>query len=459
MNQSTRWCPFHPGASSAGGLGDVGAARRAAEGTLHAPIAGSGSGDAQPAGGKVHADRAPRAERAAHGAQGAGSERAESWPAGEAPERNPGWRRFCRLAASVALSVLACQGVLAQVAPRAVEVAQIVPRSGPLSNVGNEVAAVTLAAFEDFNRSQDALVLKLHALDDGNVGARSAQLAAELPRGVVALVSCFGTVGCVAQQGVADKRRLPLVGPIAGAAPLRGPQSGMSFAVRASAQDELRKLLTFAQTTGLSRIAVLVQDDGFGRAYAADLEREAADFPELRFEPHRFNPAAAHFSELAASVQTRRPQALLLLANAAHSTAFLQAWRRTTALPFVLNLAAQANAMYAKRLKGYTGAAAFVTVTPSPWAQRTALQRDYQRVTRAAGLEASYLGLEAYVNARLLIDSLQRSGARTGPELAKYLDNLQARDLGGFVVDYARQRRGGSFTDLALLRGDGSYVH
>ena len=379
--------------------------------------------------------------------------------AGRAPGRHPVWRRCCRLAAGLVLSALGSLAVQAQVAPRTVELAQIVPRSGPLANVGNEVAAVTLAAFEDFNRSQDALVLKLRSLDDGNVGARSAQLAAELPRGVVALVSCFGTVGCVAQQGVADKRRLPLVGPIAGAAPLRGPQSGMSYAVRASAQDELRKLLTFARTTGLTRIAVLVQDDGFGRAYAADLEREAADFRELRFEPHRFNPAAARFPELAARVQAGRPQALLLLANAAHSTAFLQAWRNTTALPFVLNLAAQANAMYASQLKGYTGAAAFVTVTPSPWARRTALQRDYQRVTRAAGLEASYLGLEAYVNARLLIDSLQRSGTRTGPELARYLDTLQARDLGGFVVDYARQHRGGTFTDLALLRGDGSYVH
>jgi branched-chain amino acid transport system substrate-binding protein len=346
-----------------------------------------------------------------------------------------------------------------QVGPRTVEVAQIVPRSGPLANVGNELVGITQAAFEDFNRGQGEVLLKLRALDDGNVGARSAQLAAELPRDTIALVSCFGTVGCIAQQGVADKRRMPLVGPIAGAEPLRGPQSGMSYAVRASASDELRKLLSFAQTTGLTRIAVLVQEDGFGQAYAAQLEREAGAFRDLRLELHRFDPASVRFPEIAARMQREQHSALLLLANASHSTGFLNTWRESSTLPFVLNLAAQANALFASRLKGYAGAAAFVTVTPSPWTQRTALQRDYQRVAKKAGLAFSYLGLEAYVNARLLIDSVQRSGARTGPELARYLDSLAARDLGGFVVDYARLRRGGSFTDLSLLRSDGSYVH
>jgi ABC-type branched-subunit amino acid transport system substrate-binding protein len=234
----------------------------------------------------------------------------------------------------------------------------------------------------------------------------------------------------------------------------------MSFAVRASATDELKTLLAYAQTSGLKEMAVLVQDDGFGRAYAGELGRLIGAYTGLNLSPHYFKPDAPGFDALAARMQQGTPKALLLLANAAHSTAFLEAWRKSAPFPFVFNLAGQANALFAGRLKGYVGAAAFVTVTPSPWAQRTALQRDYQRVAAAAGVSLSYLGLEAYINARLLQDSLQRSGARSGPELARYLDGLQSRDLGGgLTIDYAHQRRGGHFTDMALLRQDGSYVH
>jgi branched-chain amino acid transport system substrate-binding protein len=275
----------------------------------------------------------------------------------------------------------------------------------------------------------------------------------------VAYLSCFGTVGCLAQQKVAAARRVPLVGAIAGAAPLRGPESGMSYAVRASAADELNALLKFAQTGSMSRIAVLVQDDGFGRAYASELDRLAATFATLKMERVVFNPATPDYQGAVAAMRKSEPKAVLLLANAAHSTAFLQAWRETASLPFVFNLAGQANALFASKLKGYAGAAAFVTVTPSPWSQRSTLQREYHRVATEAKLPLSYLGFEAFLNARFLIDSLQRSNARNAAQLARYLDGLESRDLGGLVVDYASRRHGSSYTDLAVLRSDGTYMH
>ena len=373
-------------------------------------------------------------------------------------------RTWARAVLPACMATLATWAALATSLPahsagRVVDVAQIVPRSGPLANVGNEIHGITRATFEDFNRAQGELQLRLVGQDDGNVGARSAELATAAPKDVVAYLSCFGTVGCLAQQKVAGVRRVPLVGPIAGAAALRGPNSGMVYAVRASAAEELKTLLGYAQTAGMQRIAVLVQDDGFGRAYAAELAQLESGFPNLKFEILAFKPDAPEFASVVEYFRKKEPNALLLLANAAHSTAFLNAWREQTALPFVFNLAGQANALFAGKLKGYKGAAAFVTVTPSPWTARSTLQRDYQRISNAARLPVSYLGFEAYLNAKVLIDSLQRSGARTAPELARYLDNLTSRDLGGLVVEYAQYRRGGNFTDLSLLRSDGTYLH
>lgn len=347
----------------------------------------------------------------------------------------------------------------AEVLPRTVVVAQIVPRSGPLANVGNEIDAVTQAAFDEFNGAQGELVLRLVGHDDGNVGERSAELAAKAPKEVMAYLSCFGTVGCLAQQKVAGTRRVPLLGPIAGAPGLRGPGSGMVYAVRASARDELKTLLTYMHTSGLSPVAVLVQDDGFGRAYAAELAGLKSSFGRLDLQTQTFNPSAPDFGAVVERMRSARPKALLLLANAAHSTTFLDTWRERLALPFVFNLAGQANAMFANRLLGYQGAAAFVTVTSSPWANRTVLQRDYYRAAARTSLPMSYLGFEAYINARVLIDSLQRSHARNATELSRYLDALPLHDIGGLQIEYAQKRRGSSFTDISFLRNDGKYVH
>ena len=377
------------------------------------------------------------------------------------PQRIPGVARLLAACLLVCLWGASAGPAHAQArqATRTLEVAQVLPHSGPLANVGKEIHTITEAAFTDFNRSQAELQLRLLAADDGNVAQRSNELAAAMPRDIVAYLSCFGTVGCLAQQKAASVRGVPLIGPMAGAAPLRGPRSAMSYAVRASATRELQTLLTYMRTSGLQQVAVLVQDDGFGRAYADELRRQIPRAGDIGFDVHVFKPDAPAYRAVATRMQQRSPNALLLLANAAHSTGFLNAWRETQALPFVFNLAGQANALFASRLKGYLGAAAFVTVTPSPWSHRTALQRDYQRVAGQAQLPLSYVGFEAYINARLLIDSLQVSRARSAPELARYLDTLQTRDIGGFVIDYAQQRQGGEFTDLALLRGDGTFVH
>lgn len=343
---------------------------------------------------------------------------------------------------------------------RTLEVAQIVPQSGGLANVGKEIVAITQAAFDDFNQQPGrSIQLRLRSFDDGNSPEKSAELARSLNGSAIAYLSCFGSVGCLAQQRVANETRTPLIGPIAGAAPLRGRQSGLSYALRASAADEIKSVLKYAHNMGLSHIGVLVQDDGFGRAYLAELNRAEEAHPGLRFSRVGLNPQTPEYRANAAQLMMAQPQAILLLANAAHSAGFLTAWKEARPLPYVFNLAAQANALFASRLKGYVGTAAFVTVTPSPWESKTAVQRDYQRIARNAGLSPSYLGFEAFLNARFLMDSVSQLGAKTPLALARYLDNLGSWDLGGYTVHYAGDRVGSVFTDLALLRADGSYRH
>ena len=364
-----------------------------------------------------------------------------------------------RSAAAWAVASLLALGSAHAQNGKALAVAQIVPLSGPLANVGKEISQISEAVIAEHNRSAGAVRLSLKTLDDGNNADQSAQLAQSVANEAVALLSCFGTTGCLAQQKVSEAWQLPLIGPIAGAATLRGPSAKHTFAVRASAAQEVQRLLGFVSAMGLTRMGVAVQDDGFGRAYAAELDKLQANFPQLQMERVVFDPKGSDYQPLIQGLRAGKPHALMLLANASHSTALLNAWKAQDNLPFVLNLAGQANALFAGRMQGYTGTAAFVTVVPSPWDNRSPLQRDYQRLAQEAKLPLSYLGFEAFINARLLTQAVQKAQASNARDLQKHLDAQRNLDLGGYTVSYADRRLGSTFTDLSLLRKDGSFKH
>ena len=354
-------------------------------------------------------------------------------------------------------AMLAGSALLAQAAN--FEVAQVVPLTGPLANVGQEVNAITRATLEDFNKESRGTQFVLKTYDDGNVAERSQQLATQATATAQVLLSCFGSVGCMAQQKASVASGVPLLGPIAGAAPLRGRQAATTYAVRASAAHEVSRLLEFAATSSLTKVGVLIQDDGFGRSYAAELDKLAPGQKQLQITRATLTPGTPDYARAVAELRAAQPNVLILLADAAHSPAFLNAWKSQATLPFVLNLAGQANARFAGAMKGYVGTVAFVTVTPSPWGHKEKVQRDYQRVAKTAGLEPSYLGFEAYLNARTLIEGVTQGKAGNRAELARWLDGSSNAELGGYALSYAGERLGSTFSDLALLRADGSYRH
>ena len=76
-------------------------------------------------------------------------------------------------------------------AAQGVEVAQIVPLTGPLANVGKEVNAITKATLEDFDKGSKTTQIVLKPYDDGNVADKSTRLATKAVASAQALISCF----------------------------------------------------------------------------------------------------------------------------------------------------------------------------------------------------------------------------------------------------------------------------
>jgi len=340
------------------------------------------------------------------------------------------------------------------------EVAQIVPLSGALAHVGKEINVITQAVLDDFNQSNQGTHFVLKTYDDGYVREAAIASAQRASNTAQALLSCFGTTSCLAQQRVSAETGIPLIGPVAGAAQLRGAKAATVYPVRASAAQEVARLFSFVDTAGLHTIGILIQDDAFGRAYAEELDKAATRYSHIKIVRAFISPGAPHYEAAVTQMQAGKPVAVALLAaNAAHSSAFLKAWKSKSALPFVLNFAGQASASFSNAIKGYTSTVAFVTVTPSPWEDKLPVQREYQRIAKAAGVSLSYLGFESYLNARTLIEAVVRSKAGSKTELTRWLNSGISLDLGGYKINWSGQRQGSTFTDLSLLLPNGTYRH
>jgi branched-chain amino acid transport system substrate-binding protein len=84
---------------------------------------------------------------------------------------------------------------------------------------------------------------------------------------VFALIGEVGTPTSKAVQPIATEQGIPLIGPFTGAAFLRDPSLTNVINIRASYRQETEAWIEHLTTDlGLSRIAILYQDDSFGRA-------------------------------------------------------------------------------------------------------------------------------------------------------------------------------------------------
>ena len=105
---------------------------------------------------------------------------------------------------------------------------------------------------------------------------------------VVALFGFAGTanIGKLLTDKVLEEGGAALVAPYTGGEPLRNPFNPWIFHVRAGYADEAEHMVQQLTTLGMKRIAVMYQDDGFGKAGLAGVRSGAGQAqPEARRSP------------------------------------------------------------------------------------------------------------------------------------------------------------------------------
>jgi ABC-type branched-subunit amino acid transport system substrate-binding protein len=255
--------------------------------------------------------------------------------------------------------------------------------------------------------------------------------------------------------------KVPLVGTISGADSLRQSPSENAnnrymFNVRASYASETEAIVNQLASLGFKNIAVLYQNDGFGKS---GLDGVVAALKKHALAPSAVATVERNSVEVAQAVQTIakvNPQAVIMVTLYKPTAAFVRAMRKAGQTPQFMTLSPVGADLLVQELGDEARGIGISQVMPHPWNDSTPLVNEYHKLLGKQG-KPSYYGLEAYVMAKVLVEAIRKSGKDpTREKLVATLESMQNHDLGGYRVSYsATERRGSRFVDLTVIGSGG----
>lgn len=337
---------------------------------------------------------------------------------------------------------------------------------GPAAALGRDMREGILAAFREANTSGgiDGRQLELVALDDGYEPERAIANTRRLIEQdkVFALIGEVGTPTSRAVQPIATEAGLPFIAPFTGAEFLRHPDLANVINVRASyAQETEAWIRHLTADLGLTRIAILYQDDSFGRAGLEGVQQAMARRGlELVAEGvYMRNTTAVKRALL--SIRKAAPQAVVIVGAYRPAATFIKVARGIGFDPLFVNISFVGSKALATEL-GSAGEGVVVTqVVPLPADASLPLVADYQAALKAENPEAEpgFVSLEGYIAGRLVVTALRRMGPPiTRQRLIESIAQAGRFEIGGLGFDYGPgDNQGLDRVFLTVLQRDGSY--
>lgn len=375
-------------------------------------------------------------------------------------------RRHCLLAAGSLFAPFArAQG-------GEIVVGQCVPLTGVLASSGAQILQGVKLYFEQVNASGGINGARIRHVvrDDAYKVDETVRLTQDLitKDKAVALIGFAGTanVGELLKQGILSKANIALIGPLTGAAALREPFNPNIFHVRAGYADEMEHMVNHLYTVGIRRIGVFYQNDGFGKAGLAGVER-AVEKRKLKLAVtagYERNTMDIDVGKAVTAIKANEPQALIMVSINKPSATFAKAYRAAGGTAQLLNISVvDPNELI--KLAGLDSAQGLgiTQVMPFPYTPGLPIIREYQAALAKFGgpdAKPSYFSFETFIGAKVLCEGLRRAGPNPSPEkVMRALESIEAYDVGGFVVRYGKNNRIGSkFVDITIIGRNGKLL-
>lgn len=362
----------------------------------------------------------------------------------------------------LALPAIAEQGVNTT----SVRFAQVAALEGPAGALGSGMRTGMLAAFAEANRAGGVhgRTIELDSMDDGYEPSRSIEQVSNVIKGNrhIGLIGSVGTPTTKAVQPLATEADIPMVGPFTGAGFLRDPSLTNVINLRATYDAETEAWIDYlVDQEGLSNIAILYQDDGFGRVGLSGVTKalEARGMTLSAEGTYTRNTVAVKSALL--EIRKAKPEAIVMVGAYKPLSEFIKLSKKMRMDATFVTISFVGSKALAAEL-GEAGEGVIVSqVVPQPWDTSLPVVAAYQAALTAQdpSAEPGFVSLEGYLTGRLAVEALEAAGADlTRESYLAALSNLGTIDFGGFSVTYgAGDNQGSDSVFMTRIRADGSF--
>ena len=337
---------------------------------------------------------------------------------------------------------------------------------GPASALGEGMQAGILAAFEEANRAGGIAgrKLELKSYDDGYEPDRAIENTRKLINtdNVFALIGEVGTPTSKAAQPIATEAKVPFIGPFTGAGFLRDASLGNIVNYRATYGQETEAWIKhLTEDLGHKRIAILYQDDSFGRVGLAGVQKamEKRGLSLVAEGTYKRNTTAVKSAVL--KIRKAKPDSVVMVGAYKPIAAFIKLAKKVGIDTTFVNISFVGSKALAKEL-GDDGVGVVVTqVVPFPWDRSIPVVAQYQDALHAvhADAEPGFVSLEGYLVGRLTILALEKMGGNFSRDgFMKTVAGLGQFSLGGVELAFGpHDNQGSDKVFLTVIKPDGSF--
>ena len=327
---------------------------------------------------------------------------------------------------------------------------------GPASFLGMQTQLGALAYFHVVNDAGGVhgRAIELQSANDGYDPDKAPACFNRLSKDVFAMGFFVGTPTAAKYVPMADAEKIPVVGLFTGAQLLYEPMKRYIINVRASYFDETREQIDGLWTArGVRKIAVLYQDDAFGKAVLDGVQHALAKHDAKPIALGTFPRNTLDVAQGIKMVREAKPEAVILVGPYAPVAAILKAAHAENWDPLFLTVSFVGTEGLVRAAEKNADGIIITQVVPTY--DRTDLPTI--KLYRSAldkymsSVPPSFVSLEGFVDAMVLVEGLKRAGRDLNREkLINSLESIHNFDVGlgpKFLLDYGPKDHKG-FNDV-----------
>ncbi|OUS33648.1 ABC transporter substrate-binding protein [Rhodobacterales bacterium 56_14_T64] len=337
--------------------------------------------------------------------------------------------------------------------------AQVAALDGPAGALGQGMQLGMQAAFAEANDNGGVhgRQIVLDSLDDGYEPDRSVVHVKAVIDGDnhLGLIGAVGTPTASATQPVATAANMPFIGPFTGAGFLRDASHGNIFNVRATYFAETEAWIAYlVDEQGMDSIALLYQDDGFGRVGLAGVTAALEKRGMTLSAEGTYTRNTTAVKKALLNIRKAKPDAVVMVGAYKPVAEFIKLARKIKFNPTFVNISFVGSDALAQEL-GDAGEDVIISqVVPFPWDASVPVVAQYQAALTAINAEANpgFVTLEGYLTGRLAIKALEDAGTDlTRDSFLAALAGLRTVDFGGVTMTFGPDDNQG-MDDVFLTR-------